>query len=119
MTRAYGGELQTDWELIRHVVHPASPLNFEPRLPRERRFIFAGAADRIARPDQARALWRHWGKPEIEWLSSGHVLASMKDDLKPWVGRVVARTLFEEGEAPFEWEPGPEPAMRASEVRGI
>jgi len=117
--RAYSAELQTDWELIRYVIHPASPLNFQPRVPLDKRFIFAGAADRIARPDQARALWRHWGKPEIEWLSSGHVLASMKDDLKPWVGRVVARNLFEEGEAPFEWEPDSDSELRASDARGV
>ncbi len=98
---AYGGDLQTDWALVHKVMHPVSPLTFQPRMPVEKRYIYAGVADRIARPDQARALWRHWGKPEIEWMSSGHVLASMKPELKPFIRKVVARHLFEPGAAPF------------------
>ena len=45
-------------------VHPDFRL---VQIPVEKRFIYAGVADRVARPDQARALWRHWGRPEIEW----------------------------------------------------
>jgi hypothetical protein len=85
-------------------VYPVSPLTFQPQLPVEKRFIYAGVADRIARPDQARALWRHWGKPEIEWMASGHVLASLKTDLRPLLQRVAGRHLFEAGTAPFATE---------------
>jgi hypothetical protein len=99
--KAYGGDMQTDWGLVREIIHPVSPLSFEPRLPIDKRFIYAGVADRVARPDQARALWRHWGKPEIEWLPSGHVLATMKDDAKPFLRRVVSEHLYAMGEAPF------------------
>ncbi len=101
---AYGGDLQTDWGLVHDVMYPISPLTFEPKLPVDRRFIYAGVADRIARPDQARALWRHWGKPEIEWMASGHVMASMKADLKPLLRRVAGQHLFEAGTAPFVTE---------------
>ncbi|HPG25859.1 MAG: hypothetical protein H6748_02265 [Spirochaetaceae bacterium] len=99
--KAYGGDLQSDWGLVAEVMHPVSPLSFEPRIPVDRRYIYAGVADRVARPDQARALWRHWGRPEIEWMPSGHVMASMKSDLKPFVRRVAARHLFASGQAPF------------------
>jgi len=99
--QAYGGDLQTDWSLVQKVMFPVSPLSFEPRLSVDRRYIYAGVADRVARPDQARALWRHWGRPEIEWMSSGHVLASMKGDLKPFLRRVAHRHLFEGRVAPF------------------
>ncbi len=102
--QAYGGDLQTDWGLVYEVMHPVSPLTFEPRLPVSKRYIYAGVADRVARPDQARALWRHWQKPEIAWLPSGHVLASMKSDLKPFVRRIAGRDLFAEGEAPFAFD---------------
>lgn len=102
---AYGRDLQTDWGLVHEVVYPVSPLTFQPRLPVERRYVYAGVADRVARPEQARALWRHWGKPEIEWTPSGHVLASMKRDLRPFLERIVARHLFEEDEAPSGSEP--------------
>jgi hypothetical protein len=99
--KAYGGTLQTDWGLVRQVIHPVSPLTFEPKIPVEGRFIFAGVADRVARPDQARALWRHWDKPEIEWLPSGHVLATMGSGSKPFLRRVVWDRLYAPGEAPF------------------
>jgi hypothetical protein len=99
--RAYGGDLQTDWGMIRKVMYPVSPLTFDPRLPLEKRFIYAGVADRVARPDQARALWRHWGKPAIEWLPSGHVLATMKEDARPFLRQIIAEHFYEEGEAPF------------------
>jgi len=99
--QAYGRDLQTDWNLVQEVMYPISPLTFEPRLSVERRFIYAGVADRVARPNQARALWRHWGRPEIEWLSSGHVLASLKGDLKPLFRRIADQHLFEGRAARF------------------
>jgi len=99
--KAYGGDLQTDWALVNDVMYPVSPLSFQPRAPVDKRYIFAGVADRVARPDQARALWRHWGRPQIEWLPSGHVMASMKPGLKPFLRQIAAEHLFERGEAPF------------------
>jgi hypothetical protein len=99
--KAYGGAMKTDWNLVREVIHPVSPLSFEPRVPIDRRFIFAGVADRVARPDQARALWRHWSKPEIGWLPSGHILAAMRADSRPFLRRVVWERLYAKGEAPF------------------
>jgi hypothetical protein len=57
-------------ELAHRVV---SPLAFAPRVAKERRFIFAGLGDRMAPPDQALALWRHWDEPEISWYAGNHV----------------------------------------------
>jgi len=99
--QAYGGDMKTDYGLVYEAMHPVAPLTFQPRVDADRRYIYAGVADRVARPDQARALWRHWGKPEIEWLPSGHVMASMKSELKPFLRRIVATHLFAPGEAPF------------------
>ena len=99
--KAYGGQFRNDWNLLSHVMYPVSPLTFEPRLERSKRYIYAGVADRVARPDQARALWRHWGRPEIEWLASGHVMAMAKSELRPFLRRVAATHLFAPGAAPF------------------
>ncbi len=86
--KAYGGDLQTDWALVNEVMYPVSPLSFEPRLPVEKRYIYAGVADRVARPDQARSALAPLGSAvQIEWLSSGHVMASMKPSLKPFLRR--------------------------------
>ena len=103
--QAYGGDMQTDYGLVAEVTYPVSPLTFAPRVPVDRRYIYAGVADRVARPDQARALWRHWEKPSIEWLSCGHVMASMKPEIKPMLRAIAARHLFASGEAPFIDDP--------------
>lgn len=50
-----------------------SPLGVTPQVPRERRFIFAGYGDRLARPEQAHMLWEHWERPEISWYAGNHV----------------------------------------------
>ncbi len=100
--RAYGGDLRTDWSLVQNVMVPVSPLHFEPRAPRHKRFIYAGVADRVARPDQARALWRHWQKPEIAWLPSGHVIAALKEDTRPFLRGIVREHLYGGGRASFE-----------------
>jgi hypothetical protein len=50
-----------------------SPLSFAPRVPRARRFVYAGYGDRLAFPGQARLLWEHWDEPRIEWYAGNHV----------------------------------------------
>lgn len=105
--RAYGGDLKTDWPLVQNVMVPVSPLFFEPRVPKSKRFIYAGVADRVSRPDQARALWRHWGKPEIAWLPSGHVIGALKSDVKPFLRSIVRDHLH-----PPDHSPGPVPLAR-------
>lgn len=51
-----------------------SPLRFDPQLPRERRFVYAGYGDRLATPGQAQRLWEHWDRPEICWYPGDHVM---------------------------------------------
>ena len=72
--RRYDRDFALDWQLVRAITHVVSPLAFTPKIPHEGRFIYAGIADRIARPDQARALWRHWDRPAIHWFQGGHIL---------------------------------------------
>jgi hypothetical protein len=93
--QAFGADLQTDWGLVQQVMHPVSPLSFAPRVARDARYIYAGVADRVARPDQARALWRHWDRPEIEWIPSGHLLAAVKGEVRPFLERIVRRHLLD------------------------
>lgn len=84
--RRYENEFSVPWDLVRSIAHVVSPLSFTPSLPVERRFIYAGTADRVARPVHARALWRHWDRPKIEWFSGGHVLAIANPDARAFVG---------------------------------
>jgi Uncharacterized conserved protein (DUF2048). len=55
------------------VLRVVSPLAFDPEVPRDRRFIYAGTGDRLARPAQAQLLWSHWQEPSIEWFGGNHV----------------------------------------------
>lgn len=91
--RRYDDEFEVDWKLVRAVSHVVSPLAFPPLVPRERRFIYAGIADRVVKPYQPRALWRHWGEPEIHWFSGGHVLGIWNDSIRDFVADALLRTL--------------------------
>ena len=50
-----------------------SPLSFAPKVPQDRRFIFAGHGDRLALPEHAHRLWEHWEQPGISWYWGSHV----------------------------------------------
>jgi hypothetical protein len=58
---------------VSEVLRVVSPLALAPRLPRERRFLFAAAVDRIVPPDQVLDLWQHWERPRIEWYPGAHL----------------------------------------------
>jgi len=87
--RTYEREFEIDWDTFRAITRVVSPLSVEPQLPRERRFICAGTADRVVRPNHARALWRHWGRPQIHWFPSGHVLGLMHPSVPNFVERCL------------------------------
>jgi hypothetical protein len=73
------------------VLRVVSPLAMPSRVPRQRSFIFAGTADRLAPPEQALSLWDHWGRPRIRWYHGSHVSFL----IEPAVTRFV-REAFEE-----------------------
>ena len=60
-------------ERIETLLRVVSPLCIPPRLPREKRFVYAGLGDRLATPEHARDLWHHWERPRSEWYDGGHV----------------------------------------------
>jgi pimeloyl-ACP methyl ester carboxylesterase len=55
------------------ILRVVSPLSLPPRVPRDRRYIFAAISDRLVPADQVRDLWRHWERPRIEWYQGAHV----------------------------------------------
>lgn len=60
-------------ELPEGAMRVVSPLASAPVVPKENLAIFAGTVDRMTGPDQAHALWTHWGEPLIEWYHGGHM----------------------------------------------
>jgi acetyl esterase/lipase len=63
--RRYGSEVRIDWEEVRAATHAVSPLALEPRVPRERRFIFAAARVPSARSGARLASWDRCGDPLV------------------------------------------------------
>ena len=58
---------------VDQVMSVVSPLVLRPRLPVERRYVFAGIGDRMADSEQARRLWEHWDRPAVAWYPGGHI----------------------------------------------
>jgi len=50
-----------------------SPLAMDCLVPFERRFIFAGLADRMSTFGEARRLWLHWDRPALATYAGAHV----------------------------------------------
>jgi hypothetical protein len=65
-----GGLSRHQLEALLSVV---SPLQLTPKLPRERRYLFGGTADRIVPPDPVHRLWLHWERPRSLWYSGAHM----------------------------------------------
>lgn len=60
-------------DLLDRVFEVHSPLARAARVAADRLLIIAGEGDRITPPDQARALWQHWGQPAMHWFPGGHL----------------------------------------------
>ena len=72
----------------------ASPLLVAPKVPANRRYIYAGKLDQISSPDQAMALWHHWGSPSIHWFDGGHVGGAIWDgSVKEYIDSAIAESL--------------------------
>jgi len=69
-----------------------SPLAMECRVPFERRFIFAGLADRMSTFGHARRLWLHWDRPAFETYPGGHVGFFLSPGVKRFVDEALRRS---------------------------
>jgi len=68
-----GGSASLDTDHMGEIMRVVAPLASEPRLPVERRFMFAAVADRLVPPEQAVRLWEHWDQPRVEWYQGAHM----------------------------------------------
>jgi hypothetical protein len=86
-------EYQSLRDMGRRVQQVISPLALEPRLPRERRFIYAGMADRLVSPRrQVRELWDHWDQPRISWFEGGHIGFLWSAQVRAFVQEALAES---------------------------
>ncbi len=51
-----------------------SPLSYPAVVPRRRLMIVRGLGDKLAPPEQAAMLWRHWGRPRMHSFAGSHIL---------------------------------------------
>ena len=79
-------------EPARRLTRVVSPLAMTPAVAHDRRFLYAGLADRIIHPTrQIMRLHEHWGRPEVHWYRGGHVLV-FRADVKPFVREALVRS---------------------------
>ena len=76
-------------ERAQQIHRVVSPLAFEPQVPRNRRFVYAGVADRMATPGQAHRLWTHWGEPPVLWYRGAHVAFAWSREVRGFVDRAL------------------------------
>jgi pimeloyl-ACP methyl ester carboxylesterase len=71
-----------------------SPLNYAPLVPRDRRLIITGLGDRLAPPEQAEMLWRHWDRCAFHWFPGNHVLHVSQPDYLRRMTRFLRPFMF-------------------------
>lgn len=59
---------------LRRACAVSCPLTWAPLLPRERRMLIGGVADRLAPPKHTRLLWEHWDRCAVHWFPGSHLL---------------------------------------------
>jgi pimeloyl-ACP methyl ester carboxylesterase len=69
-----------------------SPLAMECKVPFDRRFIFAGLADRMSTFGHARRLWLHWDRPAFATYAGGHLGFFWSGAVKRFVDEALRRS---------------------------
>jgi hypothetical protein len=66
---------EVDRDELRRLYHPVTPTSLRCRVPYEQRHVYGAIADRITKPGQAVALWKHWDEPAVCWYTGSHLSA--------------------------------------------
>jgi len=76
------GKMGLELENVERLFEVISPLKIPAALPHEKRFLYAGLADRLATPDHALSLYHHWNRPRTVWYQGSHVSFMWEKDVK-------------------------------------
>ncbi|WP_308124038.1 alpha/beta hydrolase family protein [Mycolicibacterium xanthum] len=85
----------TERELVDAATMYSSPLNYRPIPAKGRRLIIAGLGDRLAPPEQAELLWRHWDHCAFHWFPGNHVLHVSQPDYLRRMTRFLSEFMFD------------------------
>ncbi|NKZ15621.1 alpha/beta fold hydrolase [Mycolicibacterium septicum DSM 44393] len=86
---------RTDRSLTEAAARYASPLNYRPLIPKERRLIITGLGDRLAPPQQAEMLWEHWDRCAFHWFPGNHLLHVSQPDYLRRMTRFLQDFMFD------------------------
>ena len=87
------GDLRPLLEPARRIGRVVSPLAMAPAIPRDRRYLYAGLADRVIHPQrQIMRLYEHWDRPQVHWYRGGHVLFFRADRVGPFMREALQRS---------------------------
>ncbi len=88
------------WRSLERANRVVNPLFLEPRIPVDRRFIYAGLADRWVRPGNVKSLWEHWDEPEICWYQGSHLSFGFEGKVRRFIRDALHSTLIADAESP-------------------
>ena len=71
-----------------------SPLNYQPKVAKDRRLIITGLGDRLAPPDHSEALWKHWDRCALHWFPGNHVLHVSQPEYLRRTNRFLRPLMF-------------------------
>ena len=66
-----------------------------PLPAKERRLIIAGLGDRLAPPEQAEILWKHWDRCAFHWFPGNHVLHVSQPDYLRRMTKFLGQFMFD------------------------
>lgn len=72
-----------------------SPLNYRPKVAKDRRLIITGLGDRLAPPSHAEALWEHWDRCALHWFPGNHVLHVSQPEYLRRANRFLRPLMFD------------------------
>ena len=74
----------------------------DPVIDVDKRFIFAGLADRWVRPGNVKTLWEHWDEPEILWYQGAHLSFAFESSVRRFIGDALHSTVLADFEPDLE-----------------
>ena len=77
---------------IEEIMRVISPLALAPRVPWDRRFLYAATGDRLVPPATVRALWEHWDRPRLDWYEGSHTSFGWESTVQGLLLEALARS---------------------------
>ncbi len=82
------------WRSLERANRVVSPLAMDPVIDVDKRFIFAGLADRWVRPGNVKTLWEHWDQPEILWYQGAHLSFAFEPSVRRFIDDALHSTVL-------------------------